>query len=179
MDVDSIDIALLGVRVVVGALVIGHGIGNLFGWIGGFGLEGTGEIFERLGFRPGRFYAGVAGATELGAGALLVVGLITPLAAAGLIGLMVTTICTAHRGKGPWYFNGGWEYNLTLLTVGAALAFAGPGAVSVDEALGLDLGTIGWGVAASSVGLATGLAFLGLRRRPGHDDRTATAAEVG
>lgn len=160
---DSIDIALLGTRVVVGALLIGHGLGNLFGWLGGFGLGGTGEIFERLGFRPGQVYAAVAGVTELGAGALLAVGLVTPFAAAGVIGVMVNTIFTAHRGKGPWYYNGGWEYNLTLLTVAAALAFAGPGRASVDRALGLQLGTTGWGIAALIVGLVVGAAVLGLR----------------
>jgi len=176
---DSIDIALLGIRAVVGALVIGHGFGNLFGWLGGFGLDGTGELFERLGFRPGRLWAGIAGVTELGAGALLAFGLVTPVGAAGLIGLMVTTIFTAHRGKGPWYFNGGWEYNLTLATVAAALAFAGPGQVSLDHALGLDVGTIGWGVAALVVGIGAGLGALGARRpKRVPAERSVTSGEV-
>jgi putative oxidoreductase len=162
---DSIDIGLLALRVVAGTLVLGHGLGNLFGWLGGFGLAGTGEIFERLGFRPGRFYAGVAGLTEVGAGALLVAGLATPLAAAGVVGVMVNTVFTAHRGKGPWYFNGGWEYNVTLTAVAAALGFAGPGAASLDHAAGFEPGTVRWGVAALAVGLAAGAAVLTLARR--------------
>jgi putative oxidoreductase len=162
---DSIDIGLLALRVVAGTLVLGHGLGNLFGWLGGFGLAGTGEIFERLGFRPGRFYAGVAGLTEVGAGALLVAGLATPLAAAGLVGVMVNTVFTAHRGKGPWYFNGGWEYNLTLAAVAAALGFAGPGAASLDHAIGFEPGTVRWGVATLAAGLAAGAAVLTLARR--------------
>jgi putative oxidoreductase len=162
---DSIDIGLLVVRAVAGGLVLGHGLGNLFGWLGGFGLDGTGEIFERLGFRPGRVYAGVAGLTEVGAGALLMAGLATPLAAAAVVGVMVNTVFTAHRGKGPWYFNGGWEYNVTLAAVAAALGFTGPGAASLDHTLGFEPGTVGWGVAALAVGLATGAAVLNLARR--------------
>lgn len=161
---ESTDIALLAIRLIVGVFVLGHGFGNLFGWLGGFGLAGTGAIFERLGFRPGPVYAGLAGVTEVVAGALLMVGLATPLAAAGIIGLMVTTIATAHRGKGPWYFNGGWEYNLTLLAVAGAVGFAGPGSASIDHLLDFQVGTIRWGLAACATGLATGLAILTVRR---------------
>jgi putative oxidoreductase len=162
---ESIDIGLLAIRLVVGTLVLGHGFGNLFGWLGGFGLAGTGEIFERFGFRPGRFYAGVAGLAEVGAGALLVAGLATPLAAAAVIGVMVNTIFTAHRGKGPWYFNGGWEYNVTLVAVAAALGFAGPGTASLDDVLDFRSGTVGWGLAALGAGLVSGAAVLVLARR--------------
>ena len=161
---EGLDIGIAGLRLVVGALVVGHGLGNLFGSFGGFGLDGTGAIFERLGLRTGRTLAGVAGVVELGAGALLVAGLATPLAGAALVGLMVTTIRTAHRGKGPWYFNGGWEYNVTLLTVGAALAFTGPGELSLDHALDLHPGTTGWGLAALALGIVSGLGALALRR---------------
>lgn len=177
---DSIDVGLLVARVVVGALVLGHGLGNLFGWLGGFGLGGTGAIFERLGFRPGRFYAGVAGLTEVGAGFLLAAGLATPLAAAGLVGVMVNTVFTAHRGKGPWYFNGGWEYNLTLAAVAATLGFTGPGTASLDHALGFRPGTLGWGTAAVAVGLVSGAAVLVLARRPAtHAGATSARAPQG
>jgi len=77
---------------------------------------------------------------------------------------MLTTIRSAHRGKGPWYFDGGWEYNLTLLAVTAALAFTGPGAASLDEALGDGLAGHGWGVAALAVGLVSGALTLAARR---------------
>lgn len=170
---ESIDVGLLAARVPVGVLVLGHGLGNLFGWLGGFGLTGTGTIFERLGFRPGRVYAGIAGVTEVAAGVLLVAGLATPLAAAALVGVMVNTIVTAHRGKGPWYFNGGWEYNLTLATVAVALGFAGPGRASLDHALGFRSGTVGWGTGALALGLATGAAVLLLARRPGPQTEAA------
>jgi putative oxidoreductase len=161
---EGTDTGLLAIRLVVGLLVAGHGVGNLFGWLGGYGLDGTGAIFERLGFRPGRRYAALAGTVEVLAGLGLVLGLATPLAAAAVVGTMLTTIRSAHRGKGPWYFDGGWEYNLTLLAVTAALAFTGPGAASLDEALGDGLAGHGWGVAALAVGLVSGALALAARR---------------
>lgn len=159
----SVDLSLVLVRVAVGGLLLGHGVGNLFGWFGGYGLDGTGAIFERLGFRPGRRYAALAGVVEVAAGAMVAVGLATQLAAAGVIGLMLTTIRTAHRGRGPWYFNGGWEYNLTLLVVALSLALSGPGAVSLDRLLGVARASVAWGMGALLVGLAGGAAALALR----------------
>jgi len=64
------------------------------------------------------------------------------------------------------YFNGGWEYNLTLLTVAAAVAFIGPGATSLDAVLGLDLSGWTWGIAGSAVGLTTASLSLAVRGRP-------------
>ena len=167
---DGLDTGLLAIRAVIGLLMAGHGVGNLFGWLGGFGLDGTGEMFERLGYRPGRRYAGLAGTTEVLAGALFAIGLATPLAAAAIVGIMLNTIFTAHRNKGPWYFNGGWEYNLTLLTIAAAFAFTGAGSASLDEAIGADLGGIGPGIAALALGLIAGAAVLSLRRPADGDD---------
>ena len=40
------EIGLLIVRVVVGALLVGHGSQKLFGWFGGYGLKGTGGYME-------------------------------------------------------------------------------------------------------------------------------------
>ena len=58
-------VGLLILRVVVGLLLVGHGTQKLFGWFGGHGLEGTGQFFHNLGYRPGRPMAFLAG---LGAG---------------------------------------------------------------------------------------------------------------
>jgi putative oxidoreductase len=160
---DSIDAGLLALRVVAGGLLLGHGLAK-FGFLRGFGLDGSAEIFERLGYRPGRPYVIGAAVTEIGAGALLVVGLATPLAAAAFVGVMVNTIGAAHAGKGPWYFNDGWEYNATLLTVAAALPFTGPGEASLDDLAGLGLAGWGWGTGALALGLVSGLAVLRLRR---------------
>src|SRR5215470_16231947 len=52
---------LLIVRLVFGALMTAHGSQKLFGWFGGYGIAGTGMFFEKLGFRPGSFFAALAG----------------------------------------------------------------------------------------------------------------------
>ena len=88
------DIALLVLRVVVGLLMAGHGAQKLFGSFGGHGIDGTAGFMESLGMRPGRRHATAAGTAELAGGALLVLGLITPLGAAMIIGVMVVAIAT-------------------------------------------------------------------------------------
>src|SRR5206468_3687759 len=79
-------------RVVVGGLFVGHGTQKLFGWFGGYGPDGPGQFFESIGLRPGRRNAMVAGASEAGGGALLALGLFTPLAGALLTGVMVQAV---------------------------------------------------------------------------------------
>lgn len=132
-------LGLTMVRTVIGALFVGHGTQKLFGWFGGHGPEGTGQFFESLGLRPGRRHAMAAGAAEAGGGALLTLGLLTPAAAAALIGTMFTAIRTVHLKNGPWTTNGGYEYNLTLIAAMIALADLGPGDFSLDHALGIEV----------------------------------------
>src|SRR5436190_22920907 len=87
-------------RVTVGAIFIEHGTQKLFGWFGGHGPDGTGQFFESVGLRPGRSNAMMAGATEAGGGALLTLGLATPLAATSLASVMVTALRKAIRRDG-------------------------------------------------------------------------------
>lgn len=116
-------------RAVVGLLFVGHGAQKLFGWFGGGGPEGTGQFFESLGLRPGKEHATAAGVAEAGGGALLAVGLATPVAAAALSGTMITAIRKVHAANGPWVTDGGYEYNLALLAIVLALTDedSGPG----------------------------------------------------
>ena len=72
------DVGLLVLRGGVGGALFGHGAQKLFGWFGGAGLAGTAEMFEQIGFKPGRANALAAGLGEAGGGALLVLGLATP-----------------------------------------------------------------------------------------------------
>ena len=123
-------------RAVVGGYFFGHGTQKLFGWFGGHGPEGTGQFFESLGLRPGKRHALAAGAAEAGGGSLLLLGAFTPFASAALIGTMLTAINRVHLKNGPWVSDGGYEYNLVLITVALALAETGPGSPSVDCARG-------------------------------------------
>ena len=127
-------------RLVVGALFVGHGTQKLFGWFGGHGLDATSQMFEAIGARPGRLNAVAASTTETAGGALLVLGLATPLAAAGLIATMLTAINRVHLKNGPWNTNGGYEFNLVLIAALLAL-------VEADEGPG-------WAVASLATGIA-------------------------
>ena len=83
--------------------------------------------------------ATAAGAAEAGGGALLALGFLTPAAAASLIGVMSTAIRKVHAKNGPWAADGGYEYNLALIAMLVALADVGPGDLSLDHALGLEV----------------------------------------
>jgi putative oxidoreductase len=158
------DAGLLIVRIVIGLLLAGHGAQKLFGWFGGYGLAGTGGWMESIGYRPGRRSAFLAGAAELGAGLLLMLGFLTPLGSAICIGVMVNAIGSVHRGKGVWATNGGFELPLLFATIATAVAFIGPGEASIDDGLGWNLAGNGWGVAFFALGFVAGFAMLASRK---------------
>jgi putative oxidoreductase len=143
---------LLVIRALIGLLLFAHGTQKLFGWFGGHGLDGTGGFFEAVGHRPGRRMAALAGASEAGGGALLVLGLLTPLGVAMVIGVMTVAAVSVHGDKGLWATNGGYELPLTNAVVAAGIGFTGAGSFSVDHGLGLGLSGW-WGLLAVLVGL--------------------------
>jgi putative oxidoreductase len=172
-------LGLLVIRVVVGLLFIGHGTQKLFSWFGGYGLEGTGGFFDSLGMRPGKQHAFLAGLAEAGGGLLFALGLLTPLAAAALIAVMVVAIVTVHAKNGVWVSDNGFEYNLVLATAAFAVAAIGAGDWSLDNALGLDIAGAGWGLAALGAGLVGALGAIGsgrlASRRVEHDAQPTAA----
>src|SRR5207248_5394346 len=100
------NLGLLVLRLVVGLLLAGHGAQKLFGWFGGHGLAGTAGFFEKLGFRPGKPHAFLSGLAEFGGGVSIVLGFLTPLGAAAIIGGMGVAIGAAHAGKGFFVMEG-------------------------------------------------------------------------
>jgi putative oxidoreductase len=131
------DEGLLVARVALGLLMAAHGAQKLFGWFGGYGLDGTGGFFEGLGFKPGRFFAAAAGASEVASGLLLAVGLFTPLAAAVMLSVMIVAAVTVHLQHGLFATTNGIEVPLLYVVGAVALALTGPGAYSLDAATGL------------------------------------------
>jgi len=167
---------LLVLRIVLGLVLVGHGSQKLFGLFGGPGLDGAAAFFHTLGFRPGKPMAVVAGASEAGAGVLLAFGLLTPLASAAVIGTLIVA-GSVHWAAGLWAQNNGYELPLVYVTGAAALAFTGPGAYSLDNALGLStLAGNSWGVAAVLVGALSGLAVVARARRALAGDADAQIA---
>jgi putative oxidoreductase len=158
-------VAKLAARGLIGGLFIGHGTQKLMGWFGGPGMGGTEGMMESLGMHPPRRNAFAAGVTETAGGALLTLGLGTPLASAGLIGVMTTAIRKVHAPNGPWVSQGGWEYNAVLIGALTLLAEQGPGPVSLDHALGTERSGPAWGLAALGLGLAASAATVEIARR--------------
>jgi putative oxidoreductase len=151
-------IARLLLRVTLGGLFFGHGTQKLKGWFGGHGLEATSGMFEQLGLHPGRRNAIASGVSEAGGGAAMALGLATPLAAASLIGSMITAIHRVHIKNGPWISNQGYEYNVILILAAALIAELGPGPVSLDHVLGTEKSGPAWGLAALAMGGAGAVA---------------------
>src|SRR5581483_2395552 len=113
---------ILFLRVVVGLTLGAHGAQKLFGWFGGHGPRGTAGFFgDTLGFRSPLLMALTAGTAELG-GVLFALGFLTPFAALGIVATMLTAIATVHWKNGFWSTAGGFEFNLVLLAVAAAVA---------------------------------------------------------
>jgi putative oxidoreductase len=161
------DIALLIVRGLVGLGFASHGAQKLFGWFGGDGLSGTGSFFASLGFRPGAFFALLAGMGEFVGGLLVALGLGGPIGPALMISVMVVAAITVHRKNGFFVAKNGIEVPLLYSCLAVLFAFVGFGTYSLDDVWALSwLTTIqnAWiGVAA---GIAAGLANVALRRSP-------------
>jgi putative oxidoreductase len=170
--------ARLLLRLTVGGFFIGHGTQKLFGWFGGHGAEGTGQFFESLGLRPGKRQALAAGTAEAGGGALLAAGLATPLAASSLTAVMLTAIQKVHLKNGPWAGDGGYEYNVVLIAAALTLAEVGPGAWSLDHALGLERSGTRWALAALGAGAVGAAVAANLGSAP-EPSPTAEHASAG
>lgn len=135
-DANTANLALLVLRGSFGAMIAAHGLNKFFG---GGRIEGTAKWFESIGMRPGRLNALAAATTEVSAGTLLVLGLLTPLAAGGLMALMLVAIVTVHRKNGFFVFRPGQgiEYCLMIAVVAGVIGALGPGSWSLDHAFGI------------------------------------------
>src|SRR4051794_11382862 len=135
MNSFAINLALFVLRLSLGATMIAHGYSHIYR---GGRIKGTAGWFESLGMKPGILHAWLASLTELAAGAALVLGLLTPLAAGAIIGIVLVAFITNHRNAGFFVFNRpteGWEYLMNLLAALFAIACLGPGEWSVDHAI--------------------------------------------
>lgn len=153
------------IRVVLGAIMAAHGAQKLFGWFGGPGLAGTEGWLQSMGFKPARLHAVVVGLAEFGGGALLALGLLTPLGAAAVAGVMFVAIATVHWSNGFFNGSGGYEFNLLIVVAAIALAITGPGEISIDHLAGWTLSGTEWGLAALGVSAAIA-GWVLARRKP-------------
>jgi putative oxidoreductase len=137
----TFDLALAIPRVVIGLILAAHGLQKLVGWFGGHGIAGTAGFLAQLGFKPARFWAWGLALAETFGGVLMAFGLFSPVGPALVTAAMVTALLVVHRPNGFWNTNGGVEWPLTLIAVALSSAITGPGAYSLDAALGIRLAT--------------------------------------
>jgi putative oxidoreductase len=164
----GVDIASLFLRAALGITMVAHGWNHAFR---GGKLPGTARWFESIGIRPGKVHASLATVTELGSGTLLLLGFLTPLAAAGVVGTMLVALIANHLRNGFFIFRPGegYEYVLFIVLSGFAIGALGGGRISLDHAFKLHLD--GWlyggkGLAVTAVGAVGALLLLATCWRP-------------
>ncbi len=122
-------------RLGLGSIFVAHGAQKLFGWFGGYGLEGTGQWMASIGLEPGYLMALAAGSMEFFGGLFILLGLLTRAAALGAAVTMVVAIVSVHLENGFFLSNNGYEFGLALLLMAVSLIVSGAGRVSVDALL--------------------------------------------
>jgi putative oxidoreductase len=159
------DLGMLVLRLVFGLFLAYHGYNK---FMGPGGLKGTTGWFGSIGMKWPKWQARLAATTEVGAGVLLAAGLLTPLAAAGVIGVMLVAIAVAHWKVGVFIFkpNQGWEYCASIAAAAFVIGMVGPGEYSLDHAF--DIVWSGWSgaITAGVVGVLGAVTQLALSYRP-------------
>jgi putative oxidoreductase len=166
---DRFDVGVLVLRVIFGLFLAYHGLNKVKS-----GIEGTTGWFRAIGFKWPGVQARLAAATEMGAGVLLAVGLLTPLAASGMIAVMLVAIVVAHWKVGFFIFkpNQGWEYCASIAITAWVIATVGPGRFSLDHAF--DIEWSGWwgSAVAAAIGIGGAVAQLLVCYRPAPSETT-------
>ena len=130
------DAAYALLRIALGAILMPHGMQKLFGAFGGMGLEKNAALFDKLGYTPGMFWGTLVGATEIVAGALLVIGLFTRPAAFSIVIFMLNGVYFLSKTGGFFWTARGSEFSILLLVVALFLLIRGGGPYSLDRRIG-------------------------------------------
>jgi putative oxidoreductase len=157
------DLGLLLLRVAVGALFIGHGLQKAFGLWGGPGFDGWQQSLTGMGFQHADILTYVATGGQLAAGVLLVLGLFTPVAAAGALAYAITGILAeamaAHeQARLASFLTDGHEYKVIFVCALAAIILIGPGRYGLDAGRGWARRPFIGSFAALVLGIGAGVA---------------------
>lgn len=160
---DHVDFGLLVIRLGFGLMLVAHGYNKVKG-----GLPNTAKWFGSMGMKPPMMHAVMAAATEIGAGLFFAAGLLTPLAAAAFIALMIVAGIVDHRGKGFFIFrkDQGWEYVLMIGIAALGIGAIGPGKASLDHALDWHLNGWNGAIISAAVGIGSAALLLATTWRP-------------
>lgn len=157
-------LGLLVLRVGLGAVLVAHGLQKLFGWWGGQGLTGFKNSLSDIGYQHADILTYCAAGGEIAAGVLLVLGLFTPLAAAGALAYLINGVLAGmsaqHNSKSfPFFLPDGHEYEITLIVMAAAVILVGPGRYGFDAGRGWARRPFIGSFAALVVGVGAGVAL--------------------
>lgn len=157
------DSGMLVLRMGVGLIFAVHGLQKVFGWWNGPGFQGWQAVMVRMGYRPATYFAAVSALAELLGGLALAIGFLTPVAAMFLVSQSIVIIGGAHRKRGFFSRDNGYEFPLSLFVGVLAVLLAGAGAWSVDAAIGI-VPTSGLRLALLAVGVLGGFVTLAIPR---------------
>ncbi len=156
-------LGLLVLRVGLGAVLIAHGLQKLFGWWGGQGLNSFKNSLSDIGYQHADILTYCAAGGEIAAGVLLVLGLFTPLAAAGALAYLINSLLAGMLGHSvksfPYFLPSGHEYELTLIVMAAAIILVGPGRYGFDAGRGWARRPFIGSFAALVLGIGAGIAL--------------------
>ena len=127
----GLDVGLLILRAAPGLLLAVRGAHELLGWFGGGTFAADVHYYGSLGYNPAKLWAIVSGITEMGGGLLLALGLLTPLATAAVMGVMLNAVVAGEIPFG--YLAVGGDLVSIVGTSAIGIAFTGPGMISLDR----------------------------------------------
>jgi putative oxidoreductase len=158
------DLGLMLLRWAVGALLIGHGLQKAFGWWGGPGLDGFQDSLNTMGYQHADMLTYIATGAQILAGLLLILGLFTPIAAAGALayllnGVLVEATIAHQQARLSDFLTDGHEYKLILIAAVVAIILAGPGRYGLDAGRGWARRPFIGSFAALLLGVGGGIAF--------------------
>ncbi|MEB3023169.1 DoxX family membrane protein [Mycolicibacter sp. MYC098] len=157
------DLGLLILRLGLGVLLVAHGLRQLFGWWGGQGLSGFQSSISAAGYQHADILTYAAGGGQIAAGLLLVLGLFTPLAAAGALAYLINGVLagvSSHdQGRFEIFLPDGHEFHIMLIVVAVAVVLVGPGRYGLDGDRGWARRPFIGSAAALLLGIAGGVAM--------------------
>ena len=156
-------LGLLVLRVGLGVVLGAHALQKLFGWWGGQGVTGFKNSLSDVGYQHADILAYVSAGGEIVSGTLLVLGLFTPVAAAGALaflinGLLATISAKPHSHTFSFFLPEGHEYQITLIVLAVAVILAGPGRYGLDARRGWAYRPFIGSFVALLAGIAAGIA---------------------
>lgn len=158
------DLGLMLLRWAVGAVLIAHGLQKAFGLFGGPGLDGFEGRLADVGYQHADILTYLATGAQILVGLLLILGLFTPLAAAGALaylvnGLLVEAMAAHHEARLSDFLTDGHEYKVVLVAAVVAIILAGPGRYGLDAGRGWARRPFVGSFAALLIGIGGGIAL--------------------